>query len=192
MNVKEEIKSENITMQSFVLCPFFVVTKDESHESRANIMIVSYVGVLSEKPPIIGIAVRPERHSHKLLKKTREFSLNLLKPELLGDLDYFGTFSGKNLDKVIERKIELESASIISVPIIKESPINLECRISRVLYLSKKGASHDYFVANVLLAHRLEGFSVESSGLIATTNFDYRLVEGTLGKAFRTWKAKGG
>jgi flavin reductase (DIM6/NTAB) family NADH-FMN oxidoreductase RutF len=188
MNTKEKISSGKITMQSFVLCPFLVVVADESQKTGTNVMVVSYVGVLSEKPPIIGIAVRPERHSHKLLKKNREFTLNLPTPDLLKDLDYCGTFSGKKIDKVLVRSLRLESADKIKAPMIKNSPISLECRITRVMHLSKKGSSHDYFIADVLRAHRMRGFSLEKADLVATTNFDYRLVGSNLGKAFKIWR----
>lgn len=188
MKTKEAIKLANVTMQSLVLCPFLVVVEDKSHKTGANVIAISYAGVLSEKPPIIGIAVRPGRYSHGLLKKNREFTLNLPTPELLKDLDYCGTFSGKKIDKVLVRSLKLESAVQIKAPMIKNSPINLECRITRIMHLSKKGSSHDYFIADVLRAHRLKDFSLEEAELIVTTNYDYRLVSNHLGRAFKIWR----
>lgn len=188
MKTKESIRLANVTMQSLVLCPFLVVIEDKSHKTGANVIAISYAGVLSEKPPIIGIAVRPGRYSHGLLKKNREFTLNLPTPELLKDLDYCGTFSGKGIDKVLVRSLKLESAVQVKAPLIKNSPINLECRITRIMHLSKKGASHDYFVADVLQAHRLKDFSLEETESVVTTNYDYRLVGNNLGRAFKIWR----
>lgn len=188
MKTKETIKLANVTMQALVLCPFLVVIEDDSHRTGANVLVVSYAGVLSEKPPIMGIAVRPERYSHGLLRKNREFTLNLPTLNLLQDLDYCGKFSGKKIDKVLVRSLELESSVKVRAPMIKNSPINLECRITRVMHLSKKGSSHDYFIADVLRMHRLKDFSLEEADLIVTTNYDYRLVGNNLGRAFKIWR----
>ena len=187
--MKKTLALEKVTMNSLVLCPYMVLVADEND---VNILTISYVGVLSEKPPMIGIAVRPGRYSHGLLEKSGEFTLNLPSQEMLSDMDYCGTFSGKTVDKIFTRKMELESSIYVKTPILEKSPISLECKINRILHLSKEGASHDYFIADVLAAHKAEGFSLEKSELVVTTNFDYRLVEKTLGKAFSVWKKKKG
>jgi flavin reductase (DIM6/NTAB) family NADH-FMN oxidoreductase RutF len=180
------------TMQTFVLCPTLVVVPDESKVSGVNILTVSYVGVLSEKPPIVNISVRPKRYSHGLLVKAREFTLNIVLEKMLPDLDFCGTFSGRDRDKVTERKIELISSEKIKTPRIRKSPISLECKVRDILFLSREGASHDCFVSDVAAFHRDQEFSIEDNPGLATTNYSYREVGKVLGRAYQTWgKSRG-
>jgi flavin reductase (DIM6/NTAB) family NADH-FMN oxidoreductase RutF len=43
-------------------------------------------------------------------------------------------------------KLTPEKARIVSCPLIKESPLNIECRVTQILELG----SHDMFIADVL------------------------------------------
>ena len=188
--MKESINLARATMQSLALCPFFIVISDESKVSKVNIATLSYVGVLSEVPPIIGVSLRPSRHSHGLIMEAREFTLNLPKISMLGDLDYCGSVSGRKHDKATEQKIDFEKSEIVSVPVISACPVNLECRLKDVLFLSKAGASHDYFIADIVAFRRSAEFVLEEQPVIVTTNYDYREVGIKLGRAFRTWQKK--
>lgn len=189
MSVKEIMAlSKEATMQFLALCPFFVVIMDESKLSGVNIVTISYVGILSEKPPIVGLAIRPKRYSHGLILKTKEFTLNLPTPEMLEDLDYCGTFSGEKHDKATERKIEFEKSTSIETLGIKMSPITLECKLRQVMFLSKEGASHDYFIADVVAFRKKIGYRIENASVLATTNYDYREIGKKIGKAFKVWK----
>ncbi|MDO9231125.1 MAG: flavin reductase family protein [bacterium] len=189
---KEKISLKFSTMQSFVLCPFMVVVLDKTKKSGSNIITVSYTGVLSECPPIIGLAIRPSRYSHQLIREAGEFSLNLPSVSLLEDLDFCGKYSGKKYDKVLLRNIKLEPSEVIRSPIITEAPINLECKIRDILYLSKNGSSHDYFIADIVVFHRAIDFIIEKSQSLITANYDYLQLGKNLGKAFNVCKRKKG
>ena len=47
------------------------------------------------------------------------------------------------------RKLTKEIANVIKAPLIKESPVNIECRVTDVVPCG----SHDMFVAKVLCVH---------------------------------------
>ena len=65
------------------------------------------------------------------------------------DCYYCGIRSGRDIDKFAEMKLTKSPASIVSAPLIAESPVNLECKVFDVLSLG----SHDMFLADVVAVH---------------------------------------
>ncbi|HBJ76638.1 MAG TPA: flavin reductase [Porphyromonadaceae bacterium] len=115
-------------------------------KSEYNLLTVAWVGTICSDPPMCYISVRPERYSYPLLKKTMEFAINLTNEELSFATDWCGVRSGKEYNKFNEMKLTPEEGKFISAPLIKESPMSIECRVKEVLSLG----SHDMFIADVL------------------------------------------
>jgi len=187
---KKRIALNKVTMQTFSLSPVFIVIKDDTKTSGVNVITVSYISVLSENPPIIGIAIRPKRYSSKLLFSEMEFTLNIPTIKQLADLDYCGSVSGRIIDKINQRKITLSPAEQIKTPIIKDCPINLECQVIRTLGPDDFDSSHYFFIAKVVHATRDNNFSIDDAEILATTNYQFRLVTKQLGEAYKTWRQK--
>ena len=57
--------------------------------------------------------------------------------ELARATDYCGVRSGRDTDKWADMGLTKEKASKVSVPLIRECPVNLECRVVRVDELGK-------------------------------------------------------
>jgi flavin reductase (DIM6/NTAB) family NADH-FMN oxidoreductase RutF len=117
-----------------------------STEDEYNIITVSWVGNICTNPPLCYISVRPERHSYPVLKKNREFVINLTTTELAYQTDWCGVKSGKDHAKFLEMKLTPGKASVVRAPIIEEAPINIECRVLDI----KPLGSHDMFIAEVV------------------------------------------
>ncbi len=115
-------------------------------EGNSNIFTVAWAGTICTNPPMLSISVRPERHSYNMIKETGEFVVNLTTEELAFATDYCGVKSGRDTDKWADTGLTKESASKVSVPLIKESPVNLECKVVRIDELG----SHHMFVADVV------------------------------------------
>lgn len=187
---KDNIRLDRVTMQSFILCPFLVVAKDDSKDTGVNIATISYVSVLNEDDPIIGLAIRKIRHTHGLIKQAGEFTLNLPTQDQLEILDFCGTnkYSGKVCEKAKMLGIELEKSQILTTPIIKNSPVNIECRLKTILSLSVKPRAHDFFIADVVACYHMEDFLIDNYPGIVTTNLNYRILGGTIGTAYKVFK----
>ncbi len=52
-------------------------------DGRANIVTLAWAGIVCSVPPMLSIAVRPERYSHDLIESTGQFVVNLPSEELL-------------------------------------------------------------------------------------------------------------
>lgn len=118
-------------------------------EGKANIITVAWAGTVCTNPPMVSISVRPERYSYDILKETGEFVINLTTKDLAYATDYCGVKSGRDVDKFKEMKLTPISGEMVKAPMIKESPVNLECRVTQVLPLG----SHDMFLAEVVAVH---------------------------------------
>ena len=169
-----------------MLYPVPVVMATLGEGDEANIITIAWTGIINSKPPMTYISVRKERHSHPILSKTGEFVINLCTEELVKATDYCGVKSGRDVDKFKEMGLTKEPADIVKCPMIKESPINLECKVTQVVELG----SHDMFMAEIEKVHAAEElFDVEGrmdpvkAGLVAYIHGEYYPVKRTpLGK----------
>ena len=118
-------------------------------QGNDNIITVAWTGTICINPPMVYISVRPSRYSYEMLKKTGEFVINLTTEELAFATDYCGVRSGRDVDKFKEAHLTKEPAQFVKAPMIKESPVSIECRVTEV----KKLGSHHMFLAEVLAVH---------------------------------------
>ena len=115
-------------------------------EGNSNIFTVAWAGTICTNPPMLSISVRPERHSYHMMKETGEFVVNLTTESMAWATDYCGLRSGRDVDKWKETGLTPEKANVVNVPVIKESPVNIECRVVKVEELG----SHHMFIADVV------------------------------------------
>lgn len=114
-----------------------------------NIITIAWAGTICSNPPMVSISVRPERHSYKMLKETGEFVINLTTKDLVYATDYCGVKSGRDVDKFGEMNLTALPGEKVKAPLIAESPVNLECKVTEVIPLG----SHDMFLAEVVAVH---------------------------------------
>ncbi len=110
-----------------------------------NIITVAWAGTVCSSPAMVSISVRPERYSHSIIQETGEFVINLVTRRLAYAADYCGVKSGRDTDKFLDMKLTPFSMEHVKAPGIKESPVNLECRVTQVIRLG----SHDMFLGTV-------------------------------------------
>jgi flavin reductase (DIM6/NTAB) family NADH-FMN oxidoreductase RutF len=166
-----------------VVVPCPVVLLSVAGEDRPNIITLSWVANVCSKPPMIVVGIRPERHSHNLVKDAGEFVLNIPSSEQIEGTEFAGTKSGRNHDKFTEGGFTPEPATKVNAPMVKECPINIECKTTQIIPLG----SHDLFVAEVVAVHVNESTLNEKGRFDAskTSLFTYLPLNGqywTLGK----------
>ena len=126
-------------------------------DGNYNIITVAWTATVCTNPPMLSISVRPERYSYHMIKETCEFVVNLTTESLAYATDYCGVRSGKDVDKFKEMKLTPEVAKKVKAPLIKESPVNIECKVREVLELG----SHHMFLAEVVAVHVDESYMNE-------------------------------
>ncbi len=128
--------------------PATLVTCGE-YNNNPNIITIAWCGIVCAEPPMLSIAVRENRFSFNLIKQIGEFVVNMTGGNMVEQTDFCGNHSGKDYDKFKETGLTPEPAEKVRSPLIKESPINLECRVKETLNLG----SHHIFIAEIIAAH---------------------------------------
>jgi len=115
--------------------------------SPPNLITVAWAGVCCSKPPMLSIAIRPERYSHGLISRTGEFTVNLVGKPLCRAMDYCGVKSGRDMNKFAELNLTPAAAPpLATAPALLEAPAHLCCRVKQVIPLG----SHDLFLAEIV------------------------------------------
>lgn len=164
-------------------------------EEEHNIITVAWTGIVNSEPPMTYVSVRKQRYSHDMIAKTGEFVINLTTENLAFATDYCGVRSGRDVDKFKEQNLTPVKGEKVSCPVIKESPVNLECKVVEV----HEYGSHDMFVAEIVnvqvdesLMDEKGRIRLDQAGLVAYNHGEYfGLKKHPIGKfGFSVMKAK--
>lgn len=154
-------------------------------EKKSNVMTVAWTGTLNSSPAIAYISVRKERYSYNIIKENKEFVINLTNEKLAYATDWCGVRSGAKYDKFKEMHLTKEKANFVKAPLIKESPVSIECKvIDEIDY-----GSHTTFVGEVLsidaddkYINKNGSFDISKCDLIAYANGGYYVLGRKIGK----------
>ena len=153
---------------------------------NANILTVAWTGTVCSDPAMLYISVRPERYTYHMIWETGEFVVNLTTERLAYATDWCGVRSGRDVDKWKEMALTKGAADQLAyAPVILESPVNIECRVTEV----KELGSHHMFLAEVAAVQVDERymkkggkFELNSTGLLAYSHGEYLGLGKELGK----------
>ena len=133
-----------------------VLVSAADEEGNTNVLTVAWAGTVCSDPPMVSVSIRPERYSYRMIKETGEFVINLTTEELAYATDYCGVVSGRNADKFKNMHLTPVKGDVVKAPLIKESPVNIECIVKDI----KSLGSHDMFIAQVAAVHVDEKYMV--------------------------------
>ena len=167
------------------LYPLPAVMVSCGNMEKSNIITVAWTGILNTNPAMVYISVRPTRYSYNLIKESGEFVINLTTKDLAYATDWCGVKTGAKVDKFAEMHLTKEKAKFVKCPMIKESPVSVECRVKEI----KELGSHHMFVAEVLGINADEkyidekgAFDISKCNLIAYSNGNYYSLGKKIGK----------
>ncbi len=151
-----------------------------------NMLTLSWMGTICSNPPMCYISVRPERHSYNIIKENMEFVINLTNEDMAFPTDWCGVKSGRDFNKFDEMKLTPEKGEVVSAPIIKESPLCIECKVKEIIPLG----SHDMFIAEVVnvqadaryIDPATDTFKMNEAKLIAYSHGHYYKLGEEIGK----------
>ena len=129
--------------------PVVLVSSIDKAAQSPNIITIAWCGIVCSSPAMLSISIRPSRHSHRLVKETGYFVINIPTTSILKEVDLCGTRSGRDIDKFKACSFTPIPSNKISPPMIKECPVNIECKLKDIISLGV----HDMFIGEVLLIH---------------------------------------
>jgi flavin reductase (DIM6/NTAB) family NADH-FMN oxidoreductase RutF len=127
---------------------------------KTNIITISWTGTINSEPPMLSISIRKERYSHPLILEAGEFVVNLTTRAMAHAVDWCGVRSGRDHDKFRVTGLTPEPPVLLHTPMIAESPVSMECRVTQVIELG----SHDMFLAEIVAVHVEERYLDKKSG----------------------------
>ncbi len=139
-------------------CPVVLVTSVAANE-RPNIITLAWVGTVCSDPPVIGIGIRPERHSYKLVKNSGEFVVNVPNADILKEVDQCGVVSGRDVDKFSDTGLTPTPAENMKAPLILECPVNIECTVMNEIPVG----AHHLFLGKIVSVHISQEFLNENN-----------------------------
>ena len=111
-----------------------------------NVMAAEWTFQVSYEPFLVAIHVRPEHSTHDAISESREFGVSLVAEEQVAAMAFAGHFTKRETDKLSSEFFETYPAKKINVPMIKGSPLNMECKLVQRIPLG----DHTAFIGEVV------------------------------------------
>jgi len=133
-----KIQPESITDNAFKMigkdwllisaCTKEITPDGEIKTGKVNTMTASWggVGVLWNKD-VATVYIRPSRYTKEIIDKTDTFSISVLSEKFKNALNYCGTHSGRDHDKLREAKLDVNYSGE-GTPWIKQARLVFICR----------------------------------------------------------------
>ncbi len=114
-------------------------------DGRPNFLTISYCGIAQRKPPVILVTLGKLHHTNRGIKEQGTFSVNIPSTAMVEATDFCGLVSGAGTDK--SAVFETYFGRLGTAPLIRECPVNLECRLVQMLDL---GGTNELFLGEIV------------------------------------------
>lgn len=131
------------------LYPMPTVLVGATVNGKANYITIAHLGIMGMSS--LAISMAKAHYTNAGIREHRCFSVNIPSAELVAKTDYCGLVSGREVDK--GALFETFYGSLQRAPMIKECPINMECRLNEIIDFPK----HDIFIGEVVATYCDEG-----------------------------------
>jgi len=115
-------------------------------DGKPNFMTAAWSSIANAEPPMLTIAIRRTRHTHKAIEVGAPVSVNVPSTSQAVQVDYCGIESGSRVDKVAKCGFTLFYGSLEKAPMIEQCPLNLECTIRQAIELP----THTLVIAEIM------------------------------------------
>lgn len=123
--------------------PVAVITA--RHEGAVNVMSAGWHAALSADPPLYGVAVAPERHTHALITAAGAFAVHFLGLERADAIQGAGVLSGADVpDKLAALNLAWREGDH-GLPILEDAYLAYACTVRD----RHPAGDHDWFVGDV-------------------------------------------
>ncbi len=123
------------------------IAKDKN--GKANPITLGWTMLASGKPPMMAISVAPKRYSAEAIRHSKCFTIALPSSEMAELALFFGTRSGRDIDKFAEFDCETTPADTIDSVLLADAAANFECTLESEMV----AGDHIIFVGRVVASH---------------------------------------
>jgi flavin reductase (DIM6/NTAB) family NADH-FMN oxidoreductase RutF len=153
---------------------------------KATFMTLAWCSMVEYKPPLFCISSSKTHYTNIGIKENQTFSVNLPSEDMVKITDYVGIVSGKNVDK--SDLFDIFYGDLETAPMIKDAPVNFECRVEKIIDLGKKT---DIIIGEIVQAYAEEKYITNGipdikkiHPLIYSKDNNYWRIGEHIGKAF--------
>lgn len=129
----------------FFPAPVWVIGSYDKN-GEPNVMTSAWVGICCSKPPCVMISLRKETYTFGNIMERKAFSVNIPSESFAAETAYFGSVSGRDIDKFSVTGLTPVKCDLVDAPYIKEFPIVIECKLLQTHELG----SHTMFIAEIM------------------------------------------
>ena len=115
-------------------------------EDKPNVATIAWGGICCSDPPCVAISLRKATYSYGNIVERKAFTVNVPSEKYVREVDYFGTVSGRNVDKFSESGLTSVKSELVDAPYIKEFPLVLECKLIRTIEIGL----HTQFIGEIM------------------------------------------
>lgn len=133
-------------------------------QGKPNPITVGWLTRTSIDPPMLAVSIGKARYSREAIEEAKSFVVCLPSKEMVSEAIFFGTKSGRDIDKLAEYGTKHEPASKIDGVILTEALANFECELAGAL----ETGDHVLFAGRVVATHMNQDLAVR--GLYALGN----------------------
>ena len=119
-----------------------------SLNGKPNVMPISWTTMLDFEPPIVGCCIGDHSYTFQIVKKTKEFVINIPTSGLIKKVVACGSVSGRKVNKFEKFKLTPEPALKVNAPLVKECYASLECKVVDASLVEK----YNLFIVKVVAA----------------------------------------
>lgn len=145
-------KSIREGLRKLPIRPVCLVSMENNGEK--NIITIGMFAFFSGNPTLVGIGVKPDRHSYDLIHKSREYVVNIVDDRLMKAVRICGERSGRDSDKFKLTQLTPVKGAKVQAPHIQESPLSIECKVVQEV----ETGDHIWFIGEVQATHVNEGY----------------------------------
>ena len=148
---KEILVSEGL--RQLPIRPVYLVSAE--YKRKKNIITVGMFAYFSGKPTLVGVGVAPSRYSYDLIRQSRAYVVNVVDEKMMQAVRICGEKSGREVNKFELAKLTPEKGVRVKAPLIKESPLSIECKVVKEV----ETGDHIWFIGEVLATHIRDGYN---------------------------------
>lgn len=135
-----------------LLTPGPVTIVTTAWRDLTNAAPVAWTTPLSMGPPLVGVAVHPDRHTADMIRNSGEFALNIPGPDMLKQVAFLGSQSGRDINKIEAAGLEPFTGLRVTAPLLEGCLAWIECEVRDMHHMP----DHTLFVAEVVRCQALD------------------------------------
>lgn len=146
-------------------------------EGSINLSPFSFFNVFSANPPILIFSParrgrdNTTKHTYENVLEVKEVVINIVNYAMVQQMSLSSTEYAKGVNEFVKAGLTPIASETVRPPRVKESPVQLECKINDVVQLGTEGGAGNLVICEVLKMHIQEDY-LDSEGRIDQQKLD--------------------